>query len=77
MVYLRSPMGQAQLSRLVVGSSIPTLQGSALKELEIPTMNIVQQGMAVEALEEEAYVQSEIEALRQKQSKIASALWKL
>lgn len=77
MVYLRSPMGQAQLSRLTVGSSIPTLQGSALKELEIPTMNIVQQGMAVEALEEEASVQSEIEALRQKQSKIASALWKL
>jgi type I restriction enzyme M protein len=77
MVYLRSPMGQAQLSRLAVGSSIPTLQGSALKELEIPTMNIVQQGMAVEALEEEASVQSEIEALRQKQSKIASALWKL
>lgn len=77
MVYLRSPMGQAQLSRLAVGSSIPTLQGSALKELEIPTMNIVQQGMAVEALEEEASVQSEIEVLRQKQSKIASALWKL
>jgi len=77
MVYLRSPMGQAQLSRLVVGSSIPTLQGSALKELEIPTMNIVQQGMAVEALEEEASVQSEIEALRQKQSRISSALWKL
>lgn len=77
MVYLRSPMGQAQLSRLAVGSSIPTLQGSALKELEIPTMNIVQQGIAVEALEEEASMQSEIEALRQKQSKIASALWKL
>lgn len=77
MIYLRSPMGQAQLSRLVVGSSIPTLQGSALKKLEIPTMNIVQRGMAVEALEEEAYVQTEIEALRQKQSKIASALWKL
>jgi type I restriction enzyme M protein len=77
MVYLRSPMGQAQLRRLVVGSSIPTLQGSALKEMEIPTMNIVQQGMAIEALEAEASVQWEIDQLRQKQSRIALALWTL
>jgi type I restriction enzyme M protein len=77
MVYLRSPMGQAQLSRLVVGSSTPTLQGSALKVMEIPALNIVQQGMASEALEEEAAVQWEIDRLRQKQSRIAAALWKL
>ncbi|WP_256829743.1 N-6 DNA methylase [Pseudomonas sp. Pse1] len=77
MVYLRSPMGQAQLSRLVVGSSTPTLQGSALKVMEIPALNIVQQGMASEALAEEAAVQSEIDRLRQKQSQIASALWAL
>jgi type I restriction enzyme M protein len=77
MVYLRSPMGQAQLSRLVVGSSTPTLQGSALKVMEIPALNIVQQGMASEALAEEAAVQWEIDRLRQKQSQIASALWAL
>ncbi|MHC2146482.1 N-6 DNA methylase [Pseudomonas sp. 210_17 TE3656] len=77
MVYLRSPMGQAQLSRLVVGSSTPTLQGSALKAMEIPALNIVQQGMASEALAEEAAVQWEIDRLRQKQSRIAAALWKL
>ncbi|MNW15957.1 hypothetical protein D3C71_2146310 [compost metagenome] len=70
-------MGQAQLSRLVVGSSTPTLQGSALKVMEIPALNIVQQGMASEALEEEAAVQWEIDRLRQKQSQIAAALWKL
>lgn len=77
MVYLRSPMGQAQLSRLTVGSSIPTIQGAALKELEIPTMNLFQQGMAIEALENEASIQFEIATLHQKQSQFASALWKL
>lgn len=77
MVYLRSPMGQAQLSRLTVGSSIPTIQGAALKKLEIPTMSLFQQGMAIEALEAESSIQFEIATLRQKQSQFASALWKL
>ena len=75
MMYLRSPLGQAQLNRLVVGTSAPTIQGKALKGLEIPVLTPVQSDMAAEALEKEVAIEAEILRLRHKQSQISGFLW--
>jgi type I restriction enzyme M protein len=75
MMYLRSHVGQAQLNRLVVGTSSPTIQGKALKGLEIPVLTPVQSDMAAEALEKEVTIDAEILQLRRKQSQISGFLW--
>ncbi|TDV58894.1 N-6 DNA methylase [Pseudomonas sp. LP_7_YM] len=75
MMYLRSPLGQAQLNRLVVGTSAPTIQGKALKGLEIPVLTPVQSDMAAESLEKEVAIEADILRLRHKQSQISGFLW--
>ncbi|OSR39000.1 hypothetical protein BV323_02402 [Pseudomonas syringae pv. actinidiae] len=75
MMYLRSPLGQAGLRRLVVGTSAPTIQAKALRGFQIPVLTAVQADMALEALEEEATIELQIDDLRQKQANISSFLW--
>ncbi|MBM0212812.1 N-6 DNA methylase [Pseudomonas syringae group genomosp. 3] len=75
MMYLRSPFGQAGLRRLVVGTSAPTIQAKALRKFQIPVLTAVQADMALEALEEEATIERQIDGLRQKQANISSFLW--
>lgn len=76
-VYLRSEIGQALLSRLVVGASMPTIQLASLKDLGIPSINQEAMSTASEILEHEIRIQQEIQQLRSKQASLASALWTL
>ena len=75
LVYLRSEIGQALLSRLVVGASMPTIQLAPLKDLCIPCLSLETTDKASQIFEHEVRIQKEIEALRSKQSDLASALW--
>ncbi len=75
MMYLRSPAGQAQLARMVVGTTVPTIQNAAFKQLKIPILNFVQTDMVIEALDAEVSIQQEIDRLKIKQATIASFLW--
>ena len=75
LIYLRSAMGQGLLSRTAVGASIPSLQLSALKELEIPMPSREEMQPMVLAFDEAARIQAEIEQLREKQAALASEFW--
>ncbi|MBX6555603.1 N-6 DNA methylase [Pseudomonas aeruginosa] len=77
LVYLRSEIGQALLSRLVVGASMPTIQLASLKDLGIPSISQEAMSTASEILEHEVRIQQEIQQLRSKQASLASALWTL
>jgi type I restriction enzyme M protein len=77
LVYLRSEIGQALLSRLVVGASMPTIQLTSLKDLGIPSITQEAMSTAAEILEYEVQIQKEIQQLRSKQASLASALWNL
>jgi type I restriction enzyme M protein len=77
LIYLRSAMGQGLLSRMAVGASIPSLQLSALKELEIPIPSVEGMQPMVRAFDEEAQIQAEIERLRTRQTELSSDFWSL
>ncbi|WP_416467501.1 N-6 DNA methylase [Pseudomonas sp. LFS044] len=77
LIYLRSAMGQGLLSRMAVGASIPSLQLSALKELEIPMPSVEVMQPMVLAFDEEAQIQAEIERLRNRQTELSSDFWSL
>lgn len=77
LIYLRSAMGQGLLSRMAVGASIPSLQLSALKELEIPLPSVEDMQTMVRAFDEEAQIQAEIERLRTRQTELSSDFWSL
>ncbi|HDS0937061.1 TPA: N-6 DNA methylase [Pseudomonas putida] len=77
LIYLRSAMGQGLLSRMAVGASIPSLQLSALKELEIPMPSVEGMQPMVRAFDEEAQIQTEIERLRHRQTELSSNFWSL
>lgn len=77
LIYLRSAMGQGLLSRMAVGASIPSLQLSALKELEIPVSSTEEMQPMVRAFDEEAQIQAEIERLRNRQAGLYSDFWPL
>ncbi|MNE67842.1 hypothetical protein D3C80_1634740 [compost metagenome] len=70
-------MGQGLLSRMAVGASIPSLQLSALKELEIPMPSVEGMQPMVRAFDEEAQIQAEIERLRNQQTELSSDFWSL
>ncbi|MNP77909.1 hypothetical protein D3C76_1754280 [compost metagenome] len=70
-------MGQGLLSRMAVGASIPSLQLSALKELEIPMPSVEVMQPMVRAFDEEAEIQAEIERLRTRQTELSSDFWSL
>lgn len=77
LIYLRSAMGQGLLSRMAVGASIPSLQLSALKDLEIPVPSVEGMQPMVRAFDEEAQIQAEIERLRNRQTELSSDFWSL
>lgn len=77
LVYLRSEMGQALLNRIAVSATIPSIQLSALKELEIPVPSSEEMNRMVQAFEQEARVESEIQLLRHKQADLAASFWRL
>lgn len=77
LAYLRSGMGQGLLSRMAVGASIPSIQLSALKEMEIPVPSIEEMRTMVHAFDEEAQIQAEIVQLRSRQAELSKMFWPL
>jgi len=75
LTYLRSDIGQALLKHMAVGATIPSIQLSALKELEIPVPSADEMNRMVQAFEQEAQIENEIQQLRAKQAAIAASLW--
>ena len=76
-VYLRSQIGQALLNRIAVGATMASIQLSALKELEIPIPSADEMNRTVQAFEQEAQIQSQIQQLRDKQTALAASFWRL
>lgn len=76
-VYLRSQIGQALLNRIAVGATMASIQLSALKELEIPIPSAGEMNRMVQAFEQEAQIQSQIQQLRDKQTSLAASFWRL
>lgn len=76
-VYLRSQIGQALLNRIAVGATMASIQLSALKELEIPIPSPDEMNRMVQAFEQEAQIQSQIQQLRDKQTTLAASFWRL
>ncbi|WP_455232208.1 N-6 DNA methylase [Geopseudomonas aromaticivorans] len=75
LTYLRSDMGQALLRHIAVGATIPSIQLSALKELEIPVPSADEMNRMVQAFELETQIEEQIQQLRTKQAAIAASLW--
>jgi type I restriction enzyme M protein len=77
LVYLRSEMGQALLNRIAVSATIPSIQLSALKDLEIPVPSSEEMDRMIQAFEQEARIESEIQRLRHKQTDLTANFWRL
>jgi type I restriction enzyme M protein len=75
LTYLRSNVGQALLRHIAVGATIPSIQLSALKDLKIPVPNAEEMHRMVQAFEQEARIEEQIQQLRASQSAIAASLW--
>lgn len=75
LICLRSDMGQALLKHIVVGATIPSIQLSTLKELAIPVPSAEEMNRMVQAFEQEAQIEDEIQQLRARQAAIAADLW--
>lgn len=75
LMYLRSKMGQALIRHIAVGAFIPSIQLSALKELEIPLPTVEEMNRMIQAFELEAQIEDQIQQIRNKQAAIAANLW--
>ncbi|TIC78478.1 N-6 DNA methylase [Crenobacter intestini] len=74
LVYLRSEMGQASLKGRTVGTSIPYIKLSELKELPIPLFSKEQMDKMVRVFDREAQIEEEVLRLRKEQASISSGL---
>lgn len=77
LVFLRSEMGQALINRIAVSATIPSIQLSALKDLEIPIPSKEEMNKMTQSFEQEILIESEIEQLRARQATLASDFWRL
>ncbi|VVN19940.1 hypothetical protein PS645_04247 [Pseudomonas fluorescens] len=75
LVFLRSEMGQALLNRIAVSATIPSIQLSALKDLEIPVPSREEMNSMIQSFEQETLIESEIEQLRARQAILARKFW--
>lgn len=75
---LRSPLGQELLQGVVSGATIPMIQVRELTtQLAIPVPTSLEAMQAVESLEQEANLQSEIDRLRAQQAAVTRDLWRV
>jgi type I restriction enzyme M protein len=74
-VQLRSPLGQELLRGIVSGASIPLIQVRELLRLHVLVPDPVTAERALEALDQEAELQREIDQLLKKQADVAADLW--
>lgn len=77
LVYLRSDLGQILLSRMAVGASQPTIQLSALKDLQIPLISREEMAKVAQIVQQEYEIQLEIERLREAQAALGAEQWAL
>lgn len=77
LIYLRSAIGQGVLSRMAVSATIPSIQLSALKEMEIPVAPLKDMQRIAHVFYEEAKIQTEIEQLRIRQAELTKDFWSL
>lgn len=77
LVFLRSAMGQGLLNQTAVGASIPSIQLSTLKNMEIPVPSIETIQAMAQAFDEEVRIQAEIENLSRQQAELTKAFWTL
>lgn len=77
LIYLRSEMGQTLLKRIAVGATIPSIQLSALKDLEIPVPSMEEMNRMIHSFGQEALIESEIQHLRHKQADLTASFWRL
>jgi type I restriction enzyme M protein len=74
---LRSPLGQELINGIVSGASIQLIQLKELSRLAVLLPDMASQAEAVEALEQEARIQEEIDRLKAAQALVADHLWNL
>lgn len=77
LIFLRSAIGQGLLNQAAVGASIPSIQLSTLKNMEIPVPPVLTMHAMVQAFDEEARIQTEIEILCSKQTGLTKEFWSL
>jgi type I restriction enzyme M protein len=77
LIFLRSAVGQGLLNQAAVGASIPSIQLSTLKNMEIPVPPVLTMHAMVQAFDEEARIQTEIEILCSKQTGLTKEFWSL
>jgi type I restriction enzyme M protein len=76
-VQLRSKLGQALLRSIVSGASLPLIHLKELKRLQVIVPSLDEQTEAIQALEKEARLQEQIDALHERQARVSSTLWQL
>ena len=74
---LRSELGKALLESITAQATIPIIQLAELMRLEVPVPESAEQERVAHVLEQEAELQRQIEALRERQSHLAADLWRL
>lgn len=77
LIFLRSAIGQGLLNQAAVGASIPSIQLSTLKSIEIPVPPLQTMQAMVQAFDNEARIQAEIESLSLRQAELTKAFWPL
>lgn len=77
LIFLRSAIGQGLLNQAAVGASIPSIQLSTLKNIEIPVPPLQTMHAMVQAFDNEARIQAEIESLSLQQAELTKAFWPL
>lgn len=77
LIFLRSVIGQGLLNQAAVGASIPSIQLSTLKNMEIPVPPLQTMHAMVQAFDEEARIQTEIEILCRQQTELTKEFWSL
>ncbi len=75
LTYLRSSLGHAVLKHIAVGATTPSIQLSALKDLEVPVPSTAEAQQLVETFELGAQLEEQIQQLRTKQAALAASLW--
>lgn len=77
LLYLRSKLGQACLSRITSGAAVPLIQLRELRKLPVLIPPTQEQAAADHAFKELVELQQQIEGMRAQQKQLASSFWAL
>ena len=75
--YLKSDIGQTQISRLIKGATIPNISLKELKQIPVIVPSLEEQEQAIECIDKSRETQQAIEQLLSEQSARQSKLWSL